>query len=37
MLPNWKPVSGLDDQGQTKIFLQTSSRMNESDGEDFDD
>ena len=34
--PNWKPVSGIDDQGQAKVFLQTSSRMNEPGEEEPD-
>ena len=34
--PNWKPVSGLDDQGQAKVFLQTPSRMNEPGDEEPD-
>ncbi len=38
MLPNWKPVNDVDDQGQAKMFLQTPSRMNDSEApEDFDD
>jgi hypothetical protein len=34
--PNWKPVNGIDDQGQAKVFLQTPSRMNEPGEEEPD-
>ncbi len=37
MAPNWRPVNDFDDQGQAKVFLQTPSRMNQPDEEDFED
>lgn len=37
MAPHWRPVNDVDDQGQAKVFLQTPSRMNQPDEEDFDD
>ncbi len=37
MAPHWRPVNDFDDQGQAKVFLQTPSRMNKPDEEDFED
>jgi replicative DNA helicase len=37
MPSNWKPVNDVDERGEAKVFLQTPSRMNEPDPEDFDD